>query len=77
MRPRKVKRGDTVYEMHAKKNCSQTSAPGEATSLPNKPPSVPSTDRLGMPLPVGTAAAFAGRKTRSWIGRCSPAMGMG
>jgi hypothetical protein len=33
MRPRKVKRGNTVYEMRAKKNGSQTPAPGQAVSL--------------------------------------------
>ena len=59
MRPRKVNRGDKVYEMRARKNGSQTPAPGQAVSLPNEAPSTPPTDRLGIPLPAGTAAAFA------------------
>jgi len=59
MRPRKMKRGDTVYEMRARKNGSQTPAPGQAVSLPNEAPSKPPTDCLGIPLPAATAAAFA------------------
>jgi hypothetical protein len=59
MRPRKVKRGDQAYEMRARKNGSQTPAPGQAVNLPNEVPSTPPTDRLGIPLPAGTAAAFA------------------
>ena len=59
MRPRKVKRGDKVYEMRAWKNGSQTPAPGQAVRLPNEAPSTPPTDRLSIPLPAGTAAAFA------------------
>jgi hypothetical protein len=56
MRPRKVKRGNTVYEMRAKKNGSQTPAPGQAVSLANEAPSTPSTDRLGIPLASETAS---------------------
>jgi hypothetical protein len=36
MRPRKVKRGDKVYAMHARKNGSQTPAPRQAVSLANE-----------------------------------------
>src|SRR6266853_6597115 len=39
MRPRKVKRGDKVYEMRARNNGSQTPAPGQAVRLPNVAPS--------------------------------------
>jgi hypothetical protein len=56
MRQRKVKRGDTVYEMRAKKNGSQTPASGQAVSLANEAPSRPSTDRLGIPLASETAS---------------------
>jgi hypothetical protein len=56
MRPRKVKRGDQVYEMRARKNGSQAPAPGQAGRLPNEAPSTPPTDRLGIPLPAGTAS---------------------
>src|SRR5882724_10397634 len=41
MRQRKVKRGDKVYEMRARKNDGQTPAPGQAVSLPNEAPSTP------------------------------------
>jgi hypothetical protein len=34
MRPRKAYRGATPYEMRARKNSSQTPAPGQALSLP-------------------------------------------
>jgi hypothetical protein len=43
MRPRKVKRGDKVYEMRVRKNGSQTPAPGQALSLPNQVPSTAPT----------------------------------
>jgi hypothetical protein len=56
MRPRKVKRGDKVHEMRARKNGSQTPAPGQAVSLPNEAPSTPPTDRLGIPLASETAS---------------------
>ena len=59
MRPRKVNRSDKVYEMRVRKNGSQTPAPGQAVRPPNEAPSTPPTDRLGIPLPAGTAAAFA------------------
>ena len=59
MRPRKAKRGDQVYEMHVRKNGSQTPLPGQAVRLPNEAPSTPPTDRLGIPLPAETATAFA------------------
>src|SRR5205814_1726685 len=58
MRPRKVKRGDKVYETRARKNGGQTPAPGQAVSLPNEAPSRPPIDRLGIPLASETAAAF-------------------
>jgi len=56
MRPRKVKRGDKVYEMRARKNGGQTPAPGQAVSLPIEAPSTPPIDRLGIRLPSETAA---------------------
>jgi len=59
MRPRKAKRGDTVYEMRARKHGSQTPAPDQEVSLPNEAASTPTIDRLGIPLPAGTAVAFA------------------
>jgi len=49
--PRKAKRGDQVYEMHVRKNRSQTPAPGQAVRLPNEAPRPPATDRLGILLP--------------------------
>ena len=46
MRPRKVKRGDKVYEMRVKENSSQTQAPDQAASTPAEPPIAPATDHV-------------------------------
>ena len=56
MRPPKAKRGDQAYETLARKNGSQTPAPGQAVGLPNEAPGTPATDRLGILLPSETAA---------------------
>jgi hypothetical protein len=64
MRPRKVKRGDKEYEMRARKNGSQTPAPGQAVSLPNEAPNTPPTDRLGIPLASETASQETAPATR-------------
>jgi hypothetical protein len=51
---RKVRRGDTVYEMIPR------GAAGEATAtLPVTPAAAPATDALGIPLPEPRAKAFA------------------
>jgi hypothetical protein len=50
---RKVRRGDTVYEM----NVSPKKAAAKTEMLPTRP--VARTDLLGIPLPEGRAAVFA------------------
>jgi hypothetical protein len=59
MRPRKVRRGATVYAMRTESNSSQPAAPDRVVSTPVEAPSTPATDRLGILLASETAAAFA------------------
>ena len=55
MKPRKVKRGNTVYEMQARTKNGQKSDDAAQTLHA----AAPACDRVGLPLPAGTAAAFA------------------
>ena len=57
MKPRKVKRGDTVYEMQARTKNGRKGDPDDAAPTPDG--AAPACDRVGLPLPAGTAAAFA------------------
>jgi hypothetical protein len=57
MKPRKVKRGDTVYEMQARTKNGRKSDPDDAAQTPDA--AAPACDRVGLPLPAGTAAGFA------------------
>lgn len=59
MRPRRVRRGATVYEMRAESNSSQLTASDRAVSTPAEAPSTPATDRVPILLASATAAAFA------------------
>src|SRR5207302_2913230 len=60
MRPRKVRRGDKVYEMRAKKRSSQTTPPEDVVDTPRAASAAaPATDRVGIPLLSDTAPAFA------------------
>ena len=57
MKPRKVKRGNTVYEMQARTKNGRKTDPDDAAQTPDA--AAPACDRVGLPLPAGTAAAFA------------------
>ena len=60
MRPRKVKRGDAVYEMRAKKRSGQKTAPGHPAKPPEAAaPTALASDRVGIPLSSDAAPAFA------------------
>jgi hypothetical protein len=60
MRPRKVKRGGTVYEMRAKKKSGPQSAPQQCAKTPDgAAPTTPASDLVGLPLPLDSAPAFA------------------
>src|SRR5205807_1706183 len=57
---RKVRRGDKVYEMRAKKRRSQTTPPEDVVDTPRAASAAaPATDRVGIPLLSDTAPAFA------------------
>jgi len=55
--PRKVKRGDTVYEMQPRTSSGQESAPEHCVETHITP--APACDGLGLPLPPDAVAAFA------------------
>jgi hypothetical protein len=58
--PRKVQRGDTVYEMRAKKRSGPKTAPQQSAQTPDAAaPTAWASDRVGIPLPSDTAPAFA------------------
>jgi hypothetical protein len=60
MRPRKVRRGDTVYTMEPK--ATPTGNAGKGDEPPAATPAVPApTDALGLPLRPALTAVFAGR----------------
>jgi hypothetical protein len=57
MRRRKVKRGDTVYEMQPRTSSDQEPAPEPHAETPVPP--APTRDRLGLALPADVARVFA------------------
>jgi hypothetical protein len=57
MGPRTVKRGDAVYEMHPRTSSGQETAAEQGAETPVLP--APACDRLGLPLPPDSVAAFA------------------
>jgi hypothetical protein len=60
IKPRLVKRGDTVYEMRVRKQTGQEATPDHPGQTPETAlPAAPATDRLGIPLRSETAPAFA------------------
>jgi hypothetical protein len=59
MGPRKVKRGDTVYEMRAKTKRRATAPPDAVVPAPESTPAALTTDRVGIALLPETGPAFA------------------
>jgi ParB-like nuclease domain len=58
--PRKVKRGDTVSELRARKQRGPRATPDHPSqAAETAPPAAPATDRLGIPLRSEAAPAFA------------------
>jgi hypothetical protein len=55
--PRKVKRGNTVYEMQPRTGSGQENAPEQCAKTTVTP--VPACDRVGLPLPADVVPAFA------------------